>query len=101
MTYVKSFKRFRMELDLRRWTFTPPTMPEGYFLEPWNPQLLDAHATAHYLSFRDAVDASLFVNFQTYRGCRRVVESIVRHAGFLPAATWLVVYHPTGVFHSE
>ena len=99
MTYVKSFKRFRMEIDLRRWQYKEPKLPEGYFLEPWSPTLLDAHATAHYLSFRNEIDSELFANFQTYAGSRRVVDYVVHHHGFLPEATWLAVYHPRGSFH--
>ncbi|MDO4574528.1 MAG: GNAT family N-acetyltransferase [Planctomycetia bacterium] len=90
-----------MEIDLRQHAFSTPELPEGYFVEPWNPALLESHATAHYLSFRNTPDARLFGNFQTFRGCRKVMENIVKRYNFCPAATHLIVYHPTGAFHTE
>lgn len=99
--FVETFKRYRMEIDLRRRSFSIPELPEGYFFEKWSPALLEAHATAHYLSFRDEMDARLFDNFRTYRGCRRVMESIMSRANFLPDATWLIVYHPKNAYFTE
>lgn len=99
--FVETFKRYRMEIDLRRHSFLTPKLPEGYFFEKWSPALLEAHATAHYLSFRDEMDARLFENFRTYRGCRRVMENIMSKPNFLPDATWLIVYHPKNTYFTE
>lgn len=98
---METFKRYRMEIDLRRHSFSTPTLPEGYFLEKWSPSLIEAHATAHYLSFRDEMDARLFDNFRTYKGCRRVMENIMSKPNFLPDATWLIVYQPPGAYFTE
>lgn len=99
--YTQTFKRYKMEIDLRRHAFAEPELPEGYFVESWSSSLLESHATAHYLSFRDTPDARLFGNFQTFRGCRRVMENIVKRYNFCPAATHLIVYHPANAFHTE
>jgi len=99
--FMETFQRYRMEIDLRRRSYTPPVLPEGYFIEKWSPTLVDAHATAHYMSFRDEIDARLFENFRTYKGCRRVMESIMSKPNFLPDATWLIVYQPKGAYYPE
>ncbi|MDO4583189.1 MAG: GNAT family N-acetyltransferase [Planctomycetia bacterium] len=98
---LKTFKRYRMEIDLRQTALEIPPLPQDYYVEPWSRSLLEAHATAHYLSFRDTPDATLFGNFQTFRGCRRVMENIFTRRNFLPAATHLIVYHPAESFHTE
>ncbi len=99
--FVETFKRYRMEIDLRRHTFSVPTLPEDYYWEKWSPTLIEAHATAHYMSFRDEIDARLFENFRTYKGCRRVMEGIMNKPNFLPDATWLIVYHPKKEYFPE
>lgn len=98
---LKTFKRYRMEINLRQTALETPQLPKDYFVEPWSRSLLEAHATAHYLSFRDTQDAELFGNFQTFRGCRRVMENIFTRRNFLPEATHLIVYHPAESFHTE
>lgn len=99
--FMETFKRYRMEIDLRRHSFQVPELPDGYFAEKWSPSLIEAHATAHYISFRDEMDARLFENFRTYKGSRRVMESIMTKSNFLPDATWLIVYQPKGAYFTE
>ncbi len=99
--YMETFKRYRMEIDLRRHTFESPVLPEGYYIEKWSPSLVEAHATAHYISFRDEIDARLFDNFRTYKGSRSVMECIMGKTNFLPDATWLIVYQPQNTYYSE
>lgn len=101
MSPERQFRRFRMEMNLREWTFVEPKLPDGYHAEPWRSSLLDAHAAAHYLSFRDEIDATMFTRFQTYGGCRQIVENVSRHCGFLPDATWLMMYHPKDAYYPE
>ena len=73
----------------------PPIAPE-FRAEPWSRALLDAHTSAHYLSFRHEMDAELFESFRSFKGVRGVVENISNRQGFLPEATWLIIFFPPG-----
>jgi len=90
------FKRFRMEVDLRRRTSDPPparpALPAGYRFVPWNEALLDVHARTKFRSFRDEIDAVVFPCLGDLEGCRRLMREIRNKSGFLPAATWLVAW---------
>ncbi len=86
------FKRFRMEIDLSGRDGPLPPGPPGYRFLPWEPNLLDAHAEAKYLSFRDELDVNVFPCLGDLAGCKRLMQEIVQKQGFLAAATWLVVY---------
>lgn len=99
--YVKTFKRYRMEINLRQHSFPVPKLPPDYYAEQWSRNILESHATAHYLAFRDEIDAELFENFRTFRGACRVMENIANNRGFYPEATWLIVYHPKNVYMPE
>jgi ribosomal protein S18 acetylase RimI-like enzyme len=83
-TYVK---RLRMEASLNE--LPRPTPTEGFFLIPWDPELLEVHAEVKYRSFRDTLDAAIFPNLGRLDGCLRLMQTIVAHGGFLPGATWL------------
>lgn len=84
------FKRYRMELDLRR--SLPPTsaLPTDFRWLPWDDTLADAHADAKYQSFRDHLDATVFPSLGRPDGCRELMRAIRYRAGFCPQATWLV-----------
>jgi len=86
------FKRYRMEIDLVGRDWPPPVPPRGYRFLPWQDSLLDAHAEAKYLSFREEIDANVFPCFGDLSGCRRLMREIAQKEGFLPQATWLAVY---------
>jgi GNAT superfamily N-acetyltransferase len=86
------FKRYRMEYDLDGRFFTPPPLPPDYSLLPWRPTLLDAHVDVKYRSFRFEIDANVFTCFHDREGCSRLMQEIVRRDGFLPGATWLLIY---------
>lgn len=86
------FRRYRMELDLVGLDLSPPALPRGYRFLPWDDSLLDEHAEAKYLSFRDEIDANVFPCFGELAGCQRLMREIARKEGFLPEATWLAVY---------
>ena len=90
------FKRFRMEIKLVGRDLTPPPLPVGIRLVPWQQSLLDAFSQAKYLSFRGELDAGVFPCLAEFDGCRRLMAEIVRKPGFLPAATWLMVHTPDG-----
>ena len=93
---LRSFKRFRMEIDLRGRVFETPPLASEFRACAWNHTLLDAHTTAHYLSFRHHEDAEIFESFRTYKGCRQVMEHVFGKAGFVPEATWVIAYLPAG-----
>ena len=88
------FKRFRMEVDLRRDSpaVGPATLPPGYRFVPWNEALLDVHARTKFRSFRDEIDSVVFPCLGELDGCRRLMREIRNKRGFLPDATWLVAY---------
>jgi len=86
------FKRYRMEIDLTGLDLSPPALGQGYRFLPWHTALLEAHAEAKYLSFRDEIDANVFPCFGDLVGCQRLMREITRKEGFLPEATWLAVY---------
>jgi len=83
------FKRYRMELDLAGRDLSRVPVLKGYQFLPWSKSLLEAHATAKFLSFRDEMDASVFPCFTDLAGCQRLMTDISRKAGFVREATWL------------
>jgi GNAT superfamily N-acetyltransferase len=86
------FKRFRMEVDLNGIVPREPLLPAGYRFLAWEPGLLPAHAEAKYQSFRSEIDANVFPCLGEFDGCVRLMQEITHKEGFLPDATWLVVY---------
>lgn len=93
------FKRYRMELDLRR----PPsgaadeagrlhaaTLPAGCYWLPWHDALLDTHAEVKALSFLDELDTAVFPCLASLGGCRDLMAAIRGRPNFCPQATWLV-----------
>jgi ribosomal protein S18 acetylase RimI-like enzyme len=86
------FKRYRMEIDLTGRDLSWPVLAPGYRLWAWGPSLLDAHAEAKYYSFCDELDSNVFPCLGEQEGCRRLMAEISRKPGFLPEATWLLVY---------
>lgn len=91
MTY---FKRYRMEIDLAGRDLDGPRTPDRYRLLPWNPMLLETHARAKYLSFRNEIDTNVFPCLGELSGCIRLMNEIASKPGFLPEATWLAAYDP-------
>ena len=96
------YKRFRMELDLRRWV-APATVSSGihYRLHPWSPRLLAAHGEVKYQSFRDELDAVIFPCLGQLNSCVRLVREISDRQGFVPEATWLAEYVGAGPKRTE
>ena len=86
------FKRFRMEIDLSGVGPREPLLPADYRFVPWEPGLLPAHAEAKYQSFRSEIDANVFPCLGEFDGCVRLMQEITQKEGFLPNATWLVVF---------
>ena len=85
-------KRYRMQLDLRRWERPRIELPLDYRLVPWSSSLLLAHAEMKYLSFRYEVDSEVFPCLGELEGCERLMSEIEAKEGFLPEATWLAEY---------
>lgn len=84
------FKRYRMEIDLRKAQITPTPVPPPYTLAPWSDTLVEAHAEAKYSSFCFEIDANVFPCLGNREGCYRLMREIARRDGFLPGATWLL-----------
>ena len=88
------FKRFRMDIDLRRESpaVGPAMLPPGYRFVPWNEALLDVHARTKFRSFHAEIDSIVFPCLGKLDGCRRLMREIRKKHGFLPDATWLVAF---------
>ena len=96
-------KRFRMELDLRRWQRPRIELPIDYRLIAWHPSILQAHAEVKHSSFRDEIDAQVFPCLGELEGCERLMAEIEAKEGFLPEGTWLAEYigiGHTGIGHA-
>src|SRR5436309_12933702 len=78
------FKRYRMELDLRRWVEQPLRPPSGYRLLAWSPALVRAHADVKFRCFQHELDANLFPCFGSRDGCHRLMREISQREGFVP-----------------
>jgi GNAT superfamily N-acetyltransferase len=86
---VDHFKRWKLELDLRR-EVPAPVLPSGFAWVAWSPSLCRAHAWVKYQSFRDEMDSEVFLSLSTLSGCRQLMHDIAMHPGFLARATWLI-----------
>jgi ribosomal protein S18 acetylase RimI-like enzyme len=86
------FKRYRMEIDLTGRQLLAPALPAGYRLLSWDDSLLEAHAETKFHSFRTEIDANVFPCLGDWAGCHRLMNEIRGKQGFLPSATWLIVY---------
>jgi ribosomal protein S18 acetylase RimI-like enzyme len=95
------FKRFRMELDLRRTPFSCPPLPSGYSLIPWHDSLLRSHAETKYQCFRFEIDANVFPSLGDRDGCLRLMNEITGRGTFVQEATWLLQYHGASDFRPE
>jgi ribosomal protein S18 acetylase RimI-like enzyme len=91
MTY---YKRYRMEIDLRRWVAHLPQLEPTYRFLTWEDRLLETHADTKFRSFRFEIDANVFPCLGDRDGCLRLMREIARRDGFLPQATWLIAYQP-------
>lgn len=89
MSSSPSFKRFRMEIDLRR-TLPRAELPPGYVWAGWHASLCEEHAAAKYSSFQGEPDSELFFCLSHLEGCRSLMTDIATHPSFIPQATWLI-----------
>ncbi len=85
-------KRYRMELDLRRWQRPRIEVPFDYRLVTWHPSLVQAHAEVKYASFRGEIDSQVFPCLGELEGCEQLMSEIEAREGFLPEGTWLAEY---------
>ena len=83
------YKRYRMEVDLRRWQGAPLADLHDYEFVHWSAELLDAHAEVKFQSFRDEFDSVVFPCLSDSSSCRRLMTEISAKRGFVPEATWL------------
>ncbi len=103
MTFVnyQYIKRYRMELNMRRWRRPAIELPIGYRLVAWDSSLVSAHAEVKHASFRDEIDAMVFPCLGEYDGCHRLMSEIETKEGFMPEATWLAEYVGAGPSKAE
>lgn len=83
------FKRFRMEIDLRR-SIDCAELHDGYVWSGWHPSLCEQHALAKHHSFHGEKDTELFPCLGELDGCRQLMQEISHHPSFVPQATWLI-----------
>ncbi|MDX2037572.1 MAG: GNAT family N-acetyltransferase [Isosphaeraceae bacterium] len=88
---ITYYKRFRMEIDLLAGASSTTTLPAGFRWVPWEESLVDRHADVKYECFRSEIDAHVFPCLGDRQGCLRLMREIRLKAGFLPAATWLIL----------
>lgn len=88
------FKRFRMEIDLRKVDLSSAKLPAGYRWLPWQPLLAERHAQVKWHSFRHDLDGRVFECLSHIDGCRRLISEISNQPGFCVAATWIVAFQP-------
>lgn len=93
---VRYYKRFQMEVDLRRWRRPTVAVRPGYRFLSWSPDLVDEHAEVKFQSFRDELDAVVFPCLGELDGCQRLMHEISEREGFVPEATWLAMFTPPG-----
>jgi ribosomal protein S18 acetylase RimI-like enzyme len=86
------FKRFRMEIGLRRRPLVVPELPPGYRLVAWTDDRLADHAETKYQCFRNEIDALVFPCLGTPEGCLKLMTEIAERPAFLPSATWLMEF---------
>ena len=94
-------KRYRMELNMRRWQRPAIELPIGYRLVPWHASLVEAHGEVKYHSFRDEIDAQVFPCLGDYQGCCKLMTEIQDRDGFVPESTWLAEYVGAGPAKAE
>jgi len=86
------FKRYRMEIDLAEVPGQPISPPASYRFTPWSSNLVEAHATSKFESFRWEIDANVFPCLGDPEGCRRLMTEVSHRDGFIPGATWLAEF---------
>ncbi len=89
-----SYKRFRMQLELRHLFLNPPELPDGYRWLSWRSLLLERHAQVKWRAFRDDLDGKVFSCLGAAQGCLKLMREIASQNTFCAAATWMVVYQP-------
>ena len=88
---VQYYKRYRMELDLRRVQPGNPALPDSYRFVGWSAGLEECHAEVKYRSFRWELDSSVFPCLGDELGCQQLMSDIASREGFLPSASWLIL----------
>lgn len=84
------FRRYRMEIDLRRRLITDPVLPAGYGWVPWIDASIERHAHAKFESFRYELDSRIFPCLGDLFGCQRLMTEIATQSSFVPQATWMI-----------
>ncbi len=89
-----AYKRFLMQIELKRTSPKAVRLPEGYRWLPWRSLLLERHAQVKWRAFREDLDGKVFPCLGDAAGCMALMKEIVGQPAFCRAATWMVVYQP-------
>ena len=89
---ITYFKRFRMQIDLSQRPEYQIPESDNYRFLPWHEDLIGEHARAKYESFCDELDSHIFPCLGNFDGCLKLMNEISGRRGFVPEATWLVVF---------
>ena len=81
-----------MEYDLTQSALAEATLPAGFELVPFAPELVGEHASAKYESFKNEMDVHVFPCLGRRDGCLRLMREITSRSNFIPEATWLCRY---------
>jgi ribosomal protein S18 acetylase RimI-like enzyme len=87
-TFPPYVKRYRMEVGLENVPL--PLLPPGFAWQPWDEDLLEAHADVLARSFHRQLDSFLFPSLASREGCYFLMKAVSRRRDFLPEATWLI-----------
>lgn len=98
---VTYFKRYRMQIDLNSIDDVEFEQHDRYDFLPWKSSLVADHAQAKYLSFCNELDSHVFPCLGDLVGCRQLMREISCRKGFVPEATWLLVYRDRFNNHVE
>lgn len=98
---ITYFKRYKMEIDLKRVQDVKLRQFEKYSFLSWDSNLVDNHAEAKFLSFRNELDSHVFPCLGNREGCMKLMNEISCRSGFISTATWLLVLNETGNRSSE
>jgi len=86
---VVRFTMYREVIELQ----SDRPLPFGYRPEPWTAQVLPAFAAVLAVAFSDSPDLEYYPKLSSKDGCVEILEEISESAGFLPGASWLVLFN--------
>lgn len=89
---IGSVVRYTMTRGLRQLKPDRP-LPFGYRLEPYCEPMAPAYASVLAVAFADSSDLDLYPKLASREGCTELVREMTELPGFLPGASWLVLFN--------